>query len=411
MASDDRKIIYVTREIERALGMAPDDSYSIVSNKTPYGETIQKKYPAAVTLIADPGGALLGTTELLNHPDVAKLLTPSSKLMVFKNTVRVETAAKARNCELLNSPAALSERVENKLSQLRWLGAIGTRLLPPHAAKVAKYIVWRNDPFVIQWAHGHTGDGTILIRTADDLRAIQEKFPERMARLTSYIEGPSFTVNAVVTPTRVIVGNASYQITGLSPFTDNSFATVGNDWGAARQMLSPDETAAIRGMAEEIGKKLQADGWKGLFGIDLIRDASRNRLYLIEINARQPASATFESELQEEARSKGARGLTTFEAHVRALQGQPIDQDLIEITDGAQIVQRVTKQVQSLFDDAAARLEKAGYGVVAYQNTTPNADLLRIHSPASIMEGHGILNVQGRKIVEMIKSAGFNIQV
>ncbi|MDE1940561.1 MAG: ATP-grasp domain-containing protein [Patescibacteria group bacterium] len=419
MAFPEKPVVYVSREIERALGSAPSSNYRIVSGKTLYGESVSADHPGCVTLIDEKSardGGILGTTELLQHPSTRSLmdeLGPEASILVFKNTVRVETAAKALGRRLLNPPASLSERVENKLSQLRWLGPLGAKYLPPHAAKLAKYITWKSDePFVVQWAHGHTGDGTSLVRAPDDLRAIQDRFPERMARVTAFVDGPSFTANAVVTKDRVLVANPSYQITGLPPFTDSSFTTIGNDWGLAARLLSPDDASAIRGMAKEIGAKLQADGWKGLFGIDLIKDESRGRFYLIEVNARQPASTTFESNLQDAARkSRGAKGLTTFEAHLRALLDLPIDQDLVEIADGAQIIQRVTKNVESIFDDAAKSLEKSGFGTLAYQNTAMNSDLLRVQSDTSIMSDHKAFNSRGTEIAEAIKRSHLNLKI
>ena len=415
MTPSGQKIVYVTREIERALGTAPNDGYIIVSNATAYGKTVQKQYPDSVILVDAPDGELLGTTDLLLHPTVSAMVNSldatSTGLLVFKNTARVESAAKTLNRKLLNPPSVLSERVENKISQIRWLGQIGDRYLPSHAVKVCKTITWKNDPFILQWAHGHTGDGTMLIRDRDDLNAVQQKFPERIARISGFVTGPSLTVNIVVTPERILMGNVSYQITGMAPFTENDLSTVGNDWGLARQILSASEKASFESMAAEIGRKLQTEGWRGLFGIDVIKDVARDRIHLIEVNARQPASATFESHLQEIERAKGARGLTTFEAHLRALSGLPIDQNLIEITDGAQIIQRVTKNVQSMFDDAAGSLEKAGYKVVAYQNTAPNSDLLRIQSPESIMESHKAFNAKGKEILNLIKSSQFKINI
>ena len=216
MAPQDKVIVYVTREIERALGITPSQRFCIVSNRTPYGETVQKQYPDFVTLIEPPVEKLLGTTELLESPITAKLMedlaSASPYILVFKNTLRVETVIKARNWRVLNPNSSLSERVENKISQIRWLGPLGTKYLPPHAIKPAKNITLKgSEPFIVQWAHGHTGDGTMLIKTADDLRAIQEKFPERMARVTSFVKGPSFTVNAVVTGNRILMGNISYH--------------------------------------------------------------------------------------------------------------------------------------------------------------------------------------------------------
>lgn len=412
MILNGQKVIYVTREIERALGITPNPDYLIVSNKTPYGETIREKYPESVFLI-DPEGGLLGTTELLGHPLTKELMGkyPQAKILVFKNTLRVETVIKANNWTAVNPPSRLAERVENKISQTRWLGNIGEKYLPPHTVKLAKLITWRNDPFVLQWAHGHTGDGTILIRNYDDLSAVQSKFPDRIARITTYIAGPSFTVNVIVSDEKILMGNIDYQITGLAPFTDNEFSTIGNDWGVATKMLSDNDVSSIKAMVAEIGQKLHNDGWRGLFGIDIIRDDLGKRMYLIEINARQPASATFESSLQEELRGKGQKGLTTFEAHLRALLGEKIDEELIAMNNGAQIVQRVTKNIQGVFDDVSKELRDLGFSVVSYQNSDYNSDLLRIQSDSSIMNGHKEFNDRGHKIVNAVRNSQIKIQV
>jgi formate-dependent phosphoribosylglycinamide formyltransferase (GAR transformylase) len=203
----------------------------------------------------------------------------------------------------------------------------------------------------------------------------------------------------------------SYQITGMPPFTENEFSTVGNDWGIAKKLLTPENVTAIENIVNEIGQKMYADGWRGLFGVDVIRDDASKRMFLIEVNARQPASATFESTLQEKAREKGVRGLTTFEAHIRALLGLPIDQELIAINDGAQIVQRVTKNVQGVFDDVTGSLKSIGYDVIAYQNTAHNSDLLRIQSSVSIMDSHKAFNSKGKEILNEIKGSQIKIQV
>jgi hypothetical protein len=410
MNLNDNKIIYVTRDIERALGMVPNKDYLIISNKTAYGEEIKKQYPDFVHLISGESKDLLGTTELLSHPETTKLVTPDSRILVFKNTLRVETEISNKKWIVLNPKSQLSERVENKLSQIRWLGELA-KYLPSHTTKLTKQISWKNEPFIVQWAHGHTGDGTVLIRKIEELSALQEKFPERMARLSSFINGPSFTVNAVVAKDKILMGNISYQITGLQPFTDNEFSTVGNDWGLVKTILKPKDLENVQTIVHDVGVKLQKDGWKGLFGVDFIMEEKSRRIYLIEINARQPASTTFESLLELKEREKGVKGITTFEAHLRALLDLPIDQDIIGINNGAQIVQRITKHIQGVFNNEIMTLKKKGYDVVVYENNVPNSDLIRIQSGESIMSGHNTQNSKGLEITETIKNCKLNLEV
>ncbi len=403
-ASGNEIIVYVTRDIERALGFVPNERYYVITNRTPYCEMVKKQHPDHVILIDSPTGEALGTGDLLRHPETAKFMldhrSPAGAypyVLVFKNTARIEPLAKERGWLILNPPAASADRIENKVSQIAWLGDLG-HYLPPHRIEIAHNIRWDGKPFVIQWAHGHTGAGTILVHSEAELIALKEKFPERRARLTSFIQGASYTVNVVAAPDAILVGNTSYQITGMSPFTDNSFSTVGNDWGLAHRLLTPADRQSLDAMIRDIGAHMQRDCWRGLFGIDVMHDSATGKMYLIEINARQPASATFESALQESRRTQGAEGMTIFEAHIAALLGKPLGRGLIRIEDGAQIIQRVTKSVESVPEEALGELGLSGYDVIAYPNTEENADLIRIQSRNSFMAAHNEFNESGLAI-------------
>lgn len=250
--------------------------------------------------------------------DLLKKVQPGTNVVVFKNNSAIERYCKENGIILLNPPAELSEKIENKVTQVSFLGELAS-LLPKHSIQKVKDITWPT-PYILQWAHSHTGEGTLYI---EDISEIKNKFPERECRITTYIEGKTFTVNIVVGNT-IEVGNISEQITGLAPYTDNRFASVGNDWSVA----SPKEE--IIAMALKVGEKMKAAGWKGLFGIDVV---FADRLYLIEINARQPASATYESTLQ--------KTNTVFENHIKALLGEPLHKHTV-ITTGRQIIDRRT---------------------------------------------------------------------
>ena len=445
MNPQKQTVIYVTREIERALGMAPNEHYRIITNRTPYGETIKRQYPDFVTLVESPTPKLLGTGELLDHPKTATVyeeiansnVIPANppvipakagiqdqttgngntldsrfhgndktipNFLVFKNTARIEPIVQKHRWKLVNPLASLSERVENKISQVEWLENSAAYYLPKHQIGPLKRVAWTGEPFVLQWAHGHTGDGTVLIGSQAELEKLKARFPYRMTRSSALITGPSFTVNALVAGDDVLVGNVSYQITGMAPFTESRFATVGNDWSAVRNILTEAELRSVENLAKDIGMRLKDSGWRGLYGVDIMRDDERGRIFLIEVNARQPASTPFESFLQESERAKGAAGLTTFEAHLKALLGEAITEPLIKIKDGSQIIQRVTNTVKSVTAGAASSLESAGYQVVSYTNTELSADLLRIQSTQGIMAGHNEFNEKGKEIVKMISN-------
>lgn len=397
MASNKNNIVYIAREIDRALGKAPIDNYFIVSNSSEQAKEIKSKYPDNVLLIEST--ELLDTYELMMNSEVADYINKiKAKVIVFKNTAQIESLCKSNNWEIINPSAELSERIENKISQIEWLGELAS-LLPPHSISTIKDIEWNDKPFIIQWSHGHTGEGTQLIKSESELATLKNKFPQRQAKITNFINGPVFTVNIVVTNTVILLGNISYQITGMLPFTDNIFSTIGNDWSVPHTILTEAQLKSFENMAQLIGQRMQKDNWKGLFGIDVIYDEERNSLYLIEINARQPASTTYESELQSYINMHGVDGLTTFEAHLISLQNLPVKSALIPINDGAQIVQRVTNNA---YKSNPVKLIEAGYNVIIYKNTKPNADLIRIQSLQGIMETHNKFNKRGKQILELI---------
>ncbi len=373
-------VVYVTKDKERADGMAESDAYSIVT-----------------------GDGIMDTLELLSHPDTAKIIdAKQATVLVFKNNKQIEELIQEKGWTLLNPSAELAEKIENKITQVSWLGDLA-ELLPPHHVTLVKNITRDissdTTSSIVQWAHSHTGEGTLHIQKESELKALQEKFPEREARVTAYIKGPMFTANIVVASDRILVGNISYQITGIAPFTEKIFSTIGNDWSLPYSLLTEKNLEEFYSIAEKIGKKLQAEGWKGLFGIDVVYDEERDKLFLIEINARQPASTTYESQLQEKVRAEGVPGITTFEAHLLALTNSPITDPLVVINDGAQIIQRVTSQKKEIDTE---KLRAAGYKTISYKNTKPNQDFLRIQSERGIMETHNKFNTRGKEIEAVV---------
>ncbi|MBX4209108.1 ATP-grasp domain-containing protein [Candidatus Parcubacteria bacterium] len=409
-----KPLVYVARDIERALGMEPRGGYFIISNDAPYGRGVRERFPDNVRLVGGgKNGDLLDTYDLLSLPEVVENISKlGADVVVFQNTPRIERLAKEKGWNLVNPSADLAKKVEEKISQVEWLGEDAS-LLPPHEIARIKDVKWRGERFVLQFNHSHTGQGTYIIDSADALAGLAAKFPERDCRVSDFIDGPVFTVNAVVAQgsrasavvgaANVIVGNPSYQITGLAPFTDLPFSTIGNDWALPQKKEYEKASRDIKDMAERAGRRMARDGWRGLFGIDMIFDEKTGRSYLLEINARQPASAAFESILQKQAVPDAP---SIFEAHIAALLGktlsgaEKIAASALAPISGAQIVKRVTEK-RSTVDIVALRAK--GLAVMEYQNSAPNKELFRIQSAEGIMESRDALNELGKFIASCIR--------
>src|SRR3989344_1247052 len=327
----DHQLSYVTLEREKGQGFPfASPNYSIFANEN--GSQNNKSTRELITEFTNPDNA---------------------SILVFKPTKSVEQICRERNWRLLNPSAELAYQVENKVTQVRWLGELA-RYLPEHwLGELIECNVTR--PFVLQFATGHSGEGTFLIESEQDLANHIKQFPRRLIRASRLITGQTYTNNNVVTSDSVLIGNISLQITGEPELTNNKIATVGNDWGLANSKLTNQDKLAYNKIARDIGEKLRESGWKGLFGIDVIKEERTNRMYLIEINARQHASACFESSIQDQARKAGfreslpfvgirAQMLTTFEAHLASLLRLPLtNNQLIPITSGRREINRLVK--------------------------------------------------------------------
>ena len=231
-----KRIFYVCRDIERAaagllLGLS---NFFIITNSSIYTRELKKKYQNIITI---ENTNTLNTYELLRNSVSLQNIKGGDCVVVFKPTKQIEQVCKNNKWNLLVPPSELGQTVEEKISQIKWLGPL-TKYLPKHEVNILKKIKWQNEKFILQFNHAHTGEGTYFIKNRKDLENLQNKFPDRPARVSQFIDGPIFTNNNVVWGNKILIGNINYQITGLRPFTDNPFSTVGNDWILPTKILT-----------------------------------------------------------------------------------------------------------------------------------------------------------------------------
>ncbi len=394
-----KRLFYVCRDIERAeaglyIGLK---NFYIISGSNKYSGQLSKKYPRILSVKSKK---ILDTRELLESSYAKKFIRRHDYVVVFKPTAQIEEICRKHGWQLLNPSPALAAQVEEKISQVIWLGKL-KKYLPLKKIDTLKNIKWSGQKFILQYNRAHTGSGTILIESKAKLDKLKKQFPERDVRISRFIDGPSFTVNCLVWDKKIFIGNISYQITGLKPFTDNMFATIGNDWSLPDSILTKKQISDIKKISGDVGRKLSTEGWRGLFGIDLSLDNKSGRIFLIEINARQPASTSFESALQNDSRMNN--GATIMEAHLLALLNCPSKNwNIIKIKNGAQLVQRVTESMPSLSEPYIYK--PVNFKVIHYNNSRPDSDLIRVQTRYGVMQSHNNLNEHGNEISIFVRS-------
>jgi len=318
--TSEEPLLYITRNKQRALGI----------------EKLLTNYRIITTI------PLKDTAEILET-----MVIPKGIAIVFKNNSKIQRISKEKGIKLLNPDFRLAEKYENKISQYQWLEKIIPKYLPPTIISAPESILFSRLkkeiglPFISQFNRSHSGEGTQIVKNEEDWTKLKEKFPQRPLRLSRLIKGETFTINVCIWEKHILLGNPSYQITGLREFTDLPFATIGNDWFYANKNLSEKDLKNIGKITKKIGNAMVKDGWKGLFGLDFIR--SEKDWFAIEINARQPASVNLETTFQQ----KQGDGLTVMIAHLAALLNiaPPTDNlELQKLNQGAQILIRRKKE-------------------------------------------------------------------
>lgn len=368
-------VVYITRDIERATGLDLDTpGFFVVTNWSNYA---QKLAGLKENVFLVKAGKVLDTWELMKLESVKRFVTENAQtlnVIVFKNAPQIERISQENNWQLLNPPAKIASEIESKISQVDF---VGEEFLPKTELTTCGELKWKGEKFILQFNTSHSGEGTMLIKSEKQIKELAKKFPQREARVSEFINGLTFTNNNVITEKRILIGNINHQITGVKPFTDNPFATVGNDWTRAKEMLNKKQISQYKKIVQTVGEKMKEKGFRGLFGVDIIWDEKKDKMYLIEINARQPASVSCESIFQRNAKNP-ERDITTFQAHILALLGIEFKEELIKINSGAQIIQRKTQKTQEIDENWANSLEEKGLNCIRYENVRDGGELVRV---------------------------------
>lgn len=308
----DAPIFFITNDAERALGLEKLlDNYHIVCiDDNEIADYMQKDKVKAFCLEKELGKLntlFRSSYRLLKHNLAQEYIMANLKgdkgyLMFFKIAPNLERFSSKLQLGILNTTSKLNQKFELKLSQYEAIKGLGIRLPKTEILKLSnanfKALTEQLGPnFILQFNRGHTGSGTVIINNENKLDELKERFPQRPARFATQIFGDSYTLNACVTRKGICWGGLSYQITGVEECTAKKAATVGNDWDYPKK-LSENVKKDIEKFTIKIGEEMGRHGFKGMFGLDIVVDKKEDKAYIIEINARQPASIPMFTKLQ-----------------------------------------------------------------------------------------------------------------
>ena len=305
-------IFYVAKDPERAMGLEMIlKNYHVIC---PYESPLTAKFRdlgTPVYVLEEKSGEgwekylRAGTYGILAMTDVQAYIRNRAKnktphILVLKVSRLIEKIAQKHGWKLLAPKAALAEKYERKISQYRLLKNLVA--FPPtylgSLQQLQKSLSASIFPAVMQFNIGHSGNTTFLLKSLKDLDPHVQQHPKRDVRISPHIKGETYTLNALVTKKGdVYTGSISLQLTGLPEATGNPATTVGNDFGEAARNLSAQQARHIAAYAQTLGAFMHKEGYRGLFGIDVIVESESAKVYFIEVNTHQPASIPFETKL------------------------------------------------------------------------------------------------------------------
>ncbi|MCA9382427.1 hypothetical protein KC660_03410, partial [Candidatus Dojkabacteria bacterium] len=237
---NNRPIFYITKDYEKALGL--EGLLPYLTMITPHQRFVSKTKLKLQEFEIESQKA--STYRILQNSKVEEFIKSKDEnalIQVFKINSQIERVSNENNFILLNPKSKLNLLFEQKISQYELLSQAGTNF-PTTIITMLKDVNFNElkdnlgSPFVVQFNSSHTGSGTIFIDNEVTLTELQEKFPNRTVRIAKFVEGKTYTLNCVIYNSKTYFGGLSLQLTGLEKFSKNKGATVGNDWGRAKDL-------------------------------------------------------------------------------------------------------------------------------------------------------------------------------
>lgn len=305
----DARVYYLSNDPERALGLEKLlPNYSIVHiDNNEYlddfniGNINYFCLAKETSLMED---FFRSSVKLINSEQFLKYYQSTrgqqNYFQTFKISPAFELAVSKLGGMILNTKAELNRLYEDKITQYQLLSKLSINLPKTTIGVINEFHYDElcreyGKEFVIQFARGHTGSSTIFIENKEQFEEIKTQFGQRMVKISELIKGVAYTINCCNTKYGVLFGGLSKQITGNIKLTPLAGGTVGNDWADHKDFIKGKDKLCSE--IKVIGEQMLANGYYGLFGLDIIVDKNGNHFF-IEINARQPASIPMYTKMQ-----------------------------------------------------------------------------------------------------------------
>lgn len=231
---------------------------------------------------------------LLEHKEVVDYVSqrgPGGKVMFLMFDEDTEALAQELGLDVCFPPAALRQRMDNKVETTRIGNEAGVASVPNVLTKLASYDVLRKvgqtlgPELVVQTPFGDSGHTTFFISNEDDWNKYADEIvAEPEVKVMKRIRCRGSAIEACVTRHGTIVAPLMTELVGFKDLTPYKGGWCGNE------IFANAFTRSIRRKARQatyaIGEQLKKEGYRGYFELDFLIDEDSGELYLGELNPR-----------------------------------------------------------------------------------------------------------------------------
>lgn len=233
---------------------------------------------------------------LLEHKKVIEYITgrgggPKGCFLMFDE--RTEELAKEIGLEICFPPAALRNRLDNKIETVRVGNRAGVPSVPNALAKVSCFADLCNaaaaaglgDNLVVQTAFGDSGHTTFFISS----EAAYQKYADQIeaepeVKIMRRLRCRSTAIEACTMRGGTIVGPLMTELVGFADLTPYRGGWCGNELFA--DAFTPEIRGKARDYALRFGEQLRAEGYRGYFELDFLIEEETGEVFLGELNPR-----------------------------------------------------------------------------------------------------------------------------
>jgi len=245
--------------------------------------------------------SIINSGKLLAHPLVIDYINQNSTnkktvIIPFKPSAKIDFLCQKNHWICAANNHQLNRQLEDKiifkqLCQNHNLPQIPSIVDNFTKNNFIKYQQKYQSKLVVQSHFGWAGKSTFSSDNWDD---IKDKISiNTTVKFSPFINGYSLLNNCCLTSKGLIQSPPALQYTGVKPFTNNPFTTVGRQWPS----LAPKNIIEkVKQITQDFSYVLAKMNYKGFFGLDFLVD--NDSIYLLECNPRLTASFAFYHDIE-----------------------------------------------------------------------------------------------------------------